>query len=113
MKSTYPEFNNTILHFCGNINLDDFAEFHVKRLAYESTEKLIEIYNHEVEIGMTGEKIQILYFIILHKMFIRDLGKSPIILDVDKATVKIKGKIYSTKNGFEFKNQIKSHLRII
>ncbi|MGG5639134.1 hypothetical protein [Myroides sp. C20-1] len=113
MKDSYSEIKNTILHFCEDIDVDDFAEFHLHRLVYETTESLVRLYNQEIDIGITGEKLQILYFIIFHKLFIRNLGKSPIVLSSETKSVQVKGKISLTNNGFEFQNESRSFLKLV
>ena len=91
-------------------NQEDFTLFHFHRLYYEPPEKIVEIYNNEVEIGLTGEKLQILYLIVFHVIFLEHFEKSPIII-VDNHTIDLKGKIYLTKNSFEYED--KSNLRVI
>lgn len=113
MKDSYPEIKDTILKFCSDFDVEDFAKFHFLRLVYETPESLVELYNREVDIGNTGEKLQILYFIVFHKLFIRNIGESPIVLDSKTNSIKVKGKICLTNNGFEYKNDNRSHLKVI
>lgn len=93
-----------------NTNEKEFLSFHFNRLFYEKPEKIVELYNNEVEIGLTGEKLQILYLLVLNKLFIKHFYKSPIVI-VDNNTIDIKGKIYLTKNSFEYED--KNNLRVI
>lgn len=91
-------------------NQEDFTLFHFHRLYYEPPEKIVELYNNEVEIGLTGEKLQILYLLVFHELFLEHFKKSPIVI-VDNKTIDIKGKIYLTKNSFEYEDKTK--LRVI
>lgn len=91
-------------------NQEDFMLFHFNRLFYEPPEKIVELYNNEVEIGLTGEKLQILYLLVFHELFLEHFKESPIVI-VDNKTIDVKGKIYLTKNSFEYEKNNK--LRVI
>lgn len=113
MKKSFPEISDTVLKLCGNFEQYDFLKFHLYRLIYESPETLVEHYNREVDIGNTGENLQIMYFIILHKLFLRQFNKSPITIDKSTNSIKVKGKVYLVKDTFEFQKENKGTLRVV
>ena len=76
---------------------------------FEPPEKIVELYNKEVEIGLTGEKLQIPYLIVFHVIFLEHFDKSPIII-VDNKTIELKGKIYLTQNSFKYET---NNLRVV
>lgn len=85
----------------------DFLFF---RWYYQPIEKTVEIYNNEIEIGLTGESLQTLSLVVLHVIFLEYFNKSPI--KIDNKTLEVKGKVYLTKNGNDFEI-INRKLRIV
>ena len=86
----------------------DFLFF---RWYYQPIEKTVEIYNNEIEIGLTGESLQTLSLVVLHVIFLEYFNKSPIKIR-DNKTLEVKGKVYLTKNGNDFEI-INRKLRIV
>jgi hypothetical protein len=85
-------------------------EFLFFRWYYQPIEKTVEIYNNEIEIGLTGESLQTLSLVVLHVIFLEYFNKSPI--KIDNKTLEVKGKVYLTKNGNDFEI-INRKLRIV
>jgi hypothetical protein len=85
-------------------------EFLFFRWYYQPIEKTVEIYNNEIEIGLTRESLQTLSLVVLHVIFLEYFNKSPI--KIDNKTLEVKGKVYLTKNGNDFEI-INRKLRIV
>jgi hypothetical protein len=96
-------------------NTDDYEskllDFLFFRWYYQPIEKTVEIYNNEIEIGLTGESLQTLSLVVLHVIFLEYFDKSPIKI-IDNKTLEVKGKVYLTKNGNDFEI-INRKLRIV
>lgn len=107
------EIKDTLFEIIEDVTLDDFAVFFINRLIFEPIETLVELYNKEVEIGVTGEKMQTLYFVVFHKLFLRYWDKSPIVLSPDSKSIRVKGKIRLGRNGFKLVDGNCGHLKIV
>jgi len=70
----------------------EFIEFHYKRLHYEDLGRIVDYYNREFDIGETGEILQVIFLIMLHKTFIKHLEQSPIKI-VDNNKLILNGRI--------------------
>ncbi|MEG1388571.1 MAG: hypothetical protein RSC72_15080 [Algoriella sp.] len=95
---------NTVLYFSNKIEIEDFATFYLNRFEYMDNSLFIDQYNREVEIGNTGEVLQVCYFTIMDRIFKRKFGKSPMVLNSEDKSITIKGTIYLSKDSFEFEN---------
>ena len=51
---------------------------HYQALSNASLEELVESYNKNVSIGITGTQAQGLYLLAMHKVFLNKCGRSPI-----------------------------------
>lgn len=79
-------------------SIEKAISFIFLRLFYEEDEELIKIYNKEFEIGQTQEEMQKAFLIMFDKIFMRRFGNSPIEKNEIKGTVRMKGKVYLSKN---------------
>ena len=84
---------------------EEYLKYHYHRLFYEDVKELVVHYNKEVEIGMTGERLQILHFIMLDRLFLKKINESPIVIN-DDYTIKTRGKVYLS-NSKLFYNKLK------
>lgn len=51
---------------------------HYRTLSNATLEELVESYNKNVSIGITGTQAQGLYLLAMHKVFLNKCGRSPI-----------------------------------
>ncbi len=51
---------------------------HIQTLSNLTLEELVESYNKNVSIGITGTQAQGLYLLAMHKVFLNKFGRSPI-----------------------------------
>lgn len=51
---------------------------HIQTLSNATLEELVESYNKNVAIGITGTQAQGLYLLAMHKVFLNKCGRSPI-----------------------------------
>ena len=51
---------------------------HIQTLSNATLEELVESYNKNVSIGITGTQAQGLYLLAMHKVFLNKCGRSPI-----------------------------------
>jgi hypothetical protein len=51
---------------------------HIQTLSNATLEELIDSYNKNVSIGITGTQAQGLYLLAMHKVFLNKYGRSPI-----------------------------------
>ena len=51
---------------------------HYQTLTNATLEELVESYNKNVSIGITGTQAQWLYLLAMHKVFLNKFGRSPI-----------------------------------
>lgn len=77
----------------------EYMYFYYTRLSSDTSEELVRLYNRECDIGLTGERVQNMFLIMLHKLFINRFNKSPMIFSKD-LSVELKGKIELNKIDF-------------
>ena len=51
---------------------------HYQTLSSSTLEELVESYNKNVTIGITGTQVQGIYLLAMHKVFLNKCGRSPI-----------------------------------
>ena len=70
---------------------------HIQTLSNATLEELVESYNKNVTIGITGTQAQGLYLLAMHKVFLNKCGRSPIswknnmVLELGKAVEAVDG----------------------
>ena len=79
----------------------EYMYFYYNRLSFETSEELVRLYNREFDIGISDERVQSIFLIMLHKLFTNRFNKSPMVFSNDMS-FEFKGKIQLNEVDFTY-----------